>query len=257
MVKMGKMGIILALILVNTLSFAVMRQVCKPQTKLQVLRKAGSTEPTNYLLAGMMNQPEGAYEFLINELEGGIVLVKYDQWGFDPEEMMRSILLHAWNNYRNVVYTLSVSDHVGRRLERFLSEHDQIVAINPCPAREILNSNTLSLVTTVEPLLRAGCYLLGWLSVVPVVPTAGGPYSLMLIADQLSVMVHDENAGRETGRTVAVVQSSQDQFLASTTMDEFFDGIPIVVANAAHGDTVGAANEYYCAWKKVMELVPN
>lgn len=117
-------------------------------------------------MAGMANQPDIAYRFLIDKLEGGVVLVKFNQYGFDPNVAAKQLREHAKGNYKSVFYTLSLTDHVSQRLETDNLENETFYSLNPCVASYALSEEGHRQADEYDPLAKIVCYAAGWLSTI-------------------------------------------------------------------------------------------
>lgn len=228
--------------------------------QLRVVRESTDGE-MNYLIAGMLNQPGAAFWFWLDELDGGVTLVEYENTGWRAEETAEKILADvAHNNYQKVrIFAISVGDQVARYLEAKVGDNAdvllEIVAINPCSAAELLKLPVAVAAYTLTPLTRFGCYLLGWASLSPTkfLPASGGDYSLTLLTDQGQQII-DQHVPNVTIHTVAVLVSEEDEFLDSEAICQYFPNAQIIfLPNTKHSDTFANAEVYREALLEVLQ----
>lgn len=242
--------------LLNVASFTIGRLLSPPKCKLHVLREAGPDEPTNYLLAGMANQPGNAYNFLIDKLDGGIVLVEYTNYGFDPDAVAQQLREHSAGNYKSVYYTLSLADHVIRRLEQDALENEVFYSLNPCVASYALSEEGHRQADEYDPIAKIVCYAAGWISTAIPLTTdeSGNTYSLALLVDQLDVIKYDDPDPSSLRRVSGIVLSSEDIFLDNTAVREYFgDGPTVVEICSKHSDTIVNSHLYDFAYQLIAD----
>lgn len=252
----------LTLALLNMLSFCVIRVYwhATKQTgaKLEVVEPAKDGEKMYYLVAGCVNQPEPAFDFLLDELDGGITYVNYDPVrGCNIATIAEQVIADAKrHSYQPRVIGISIGDYVARQVEDAIPGAKS-VGINPEPKSSILRP-WANLSTKVGSIIaEAASTALGWLSIIPWYNGCGNRFSLAFIADQFQDIGFTYNTPHTTTGTVGVIISERpgkaegDEFLENSSIKEYFDGVQIVEAKASHGNTVDMADKYLEAWKKL------
>lgn len=239
------LGLLFLVFVINIVSFAIGRRLCNLGMTL-VSPKPAKGGRLNYFLAGNLNQPEAAYAFLLPEIDGEVIFARYRLLGWNARYSARKICQHIRLSKRRArVFTLSVSDSVGRELERMLGERVEIIAINPASDPSLIGRPFRIALRIVTPIMFVLCYLLGWLSVLPLIPTVGGRYSLILLTDQWLTLAYGCFPLPEGG-TKVVVCSLEDEFLDNAEVLNFFvdPQTQIVAVDATHGNTVDEGEKY-------------
>lgn len=144
-----------------------------------------------YLIAGPLNQPHVALKFALPDLiTSGVTMVKYQNSGYDTYQMARQIYNDIEeHDYDATIYAVSAGDQVARWLTYWLGPDVRTIAINPCSTPKFLRHPTWICGSIVAVLLQMLNHLLGWLSLIPCIPTHSGWYSIQLLADQLEKVV--------------------------------------------------------------------
>lgn len=257
------LGVLATVLIINATTFFIafcMRYSVKA-TRLRTVRPATGDEVMNYFVAGMLNQAESAFGFIVDDLSGGITYANFRNDGWSAEATADAIINDIRkHNYTKVrIFTISVGDQAARYLESYCSDNQEkfqleVVAINPCPSELVLNEKARRLANLGEPLLDAGCILTGWLSIAPMpfLATPGGNYSLLLLVSQVA-HITSYTAPSYTTHTLGVVISEQDEFLDRDALLSYFDWVPsVTIPNCKHGDTIGNGKAYRQA---VLEIL--
>lgn len=196
-----------------------------------------------FLIAGNLNQAVAAFEFMEPLLTGrDYTFVQYRALGWSAKDTARAITQKA-SGQKITVFTISVGDHVARHLETMTWNGLEIYAINPCPDRKSLRPSLRLALTVVAPILEVFCHLIGWLSIIPIIPTPDAPYSLMLLADQYFALAF-ERTPKAIGHTEAVLISLNDELLDNCYLQWKFKKTRKIAIETRHGDTIGAAALY-------------
>lgn len=266
---------VLAVLLANCVTFAMFRAVvCSAGWTSGVLRRQNPdsvrAERANYLIAGTLNQAEAAFQFLEPYLTGDVIYVQFQSIGWDARATAQHIAEDVYPyQYDEVdIYAISVGDHVARYLDAYFDDCEttqvRIIAINPCPIIDCVRPQLRPYLKPLTPLFEVGCHALGWLSTAPIIPTAGGRYSLILLADQLWQTAWDQPP-HSTSHTVGLICSrvsnkehnDADDLLSNAAIREYFDTasgkIETVHINTAHGDTIGAGKDYLLAVRQIWQ----
>ena len=225
---------------------------------------ASSAEMT-YLVAGNLNQPTAAFAFLEPELDGNVTYAPFGVCGWQAqataEQILDDISEHGYTKVN--VYTISLGDHVARYIEAGIDDSEcslQVYAINPCPTAEAVKQPLRGLLTASVVPFEGVCYALGWLSIIPVIPTPGDNYSLILLADQYWEIVFDD-APHDISHTVGVVCSYptpdavDDGILLNAVLQEYYQDVPVVMVETSHGDTIGQAEKYLQAIRVLQDTL--
>lgn len=252
----------LGVLLLNTLSFCVAR-VCwytfgECGADLEVMRPAEDSEKMYYLVAGCVNQPRTAFEFLFDELDGGITLVNYrSAKGCSIRTISKQVIADAKKHgYQARILGISIGDYVSRQVEDAIPGAKS-VGINPEPSSKILRpwANVSTKVGSI--VAEAASAVMGWTSLIPWYNGCGNRFSTAFIADQFRDIGFVYDAPHTTSGTVGIIVSERpgedegDEFLDNSKIREYFDGIPIAEAKASHGNTVDMANKFLEAWRSL------
>ena len=251
----------LCLLCFNALSFCIAR-ICWYATgecgaDFEVMRPAEDGEKMYYLVAGCINQPRTAFEFLFDELDGGITLVNYHSAkGCSLRTISKQVIKDAkTHNYQARVIGISIGDYVARQVEDAIPGAKS-VGINPEPDSSILQpwANAATKVGSVAA--EAVSAVAGWASLIPWYNGSGNRFSAAFIADQFRDIGFAYDAPHTTGGTMGIIVSERpdkggDEFLRNSSIKEYFDGIPIAEARASHGNTVDMADEFLEAWRSL------
>ncbi len=250
-------GIIIGLAIMNCMSFVLMRVRWRETSKLsgEFVQQIGNhaSKTMDYFIAGNLNQPEAAFEFMRSEFGENFTYVNYSTHGwsaFDTVEKIATDIIE--HSYQARIFTISVGDHVARYLEHYGTRDIKIYAINPCSNHTTLRRPLSLLLVMGAPLLGLLCCGLGWLSIIPVIPTVGGEYSLMLLADQYMTIAYDLPP-RAAAKTVGVICSKNDELLRNEIIRQFFGSAKIVEIDTTHGDTVGAGSKYLQGMQELLD----
>lgn len=252
----------LCLLALNALSFCVARAYWYVTGEfgadLKVMRPAEDDGKMYYLIAGCVNQPQTAFEFLFDELDGGITLVNYHSAkGCSIRTISKQVIADAKeHDYQARIIGISIGDYVSRQVEAAIPG-TKSVGICPEPDSSILrpwaNASTKVGSIAVEAISAAA----GWASLVPWYNGCGNHFSTAFIADQFRDIGFVYDAPHATIGTVGIIVSERpgkdegDEFLDNSTIEEYFYGTPIVEAAASHGNTVDMADQFLKAWRSL------
>lgn len=263
MMRKGLKRLIVALLILNSLSFCVARAYWyhsgEVGTRLETWRLADDSEVMNYLVAGCVNQPRSAYDFLLDELEGGVTFVNYQATrGCSMRTIAKQVIADAErHNYQARVIGISIGDYIGRRVEDALPGTES-VGINPEPEASILRPWARGATCAGSVLAETLTVPVGWLSVIPWYNGCDNHFSLAFIADQFRDIGLIVNTPKATDGVKGIIISERpgkaegDEFLKNSAIREYFPGVPVAQARTGHGNTVDGADEFLRAWKELM-----
>lgn len=256
------LSVLLVVLLVNSATFigAYCLRYRTNASRLRIARSAKSGETMNYFVAGMLNQPEPAFRFITDQVQGGITFADFRNTGWNAQATADAIIddiqRHRYTKVR--VFTISVGDQVARYLDSCYGDSSEpqleVIAINPCPSAWVLNDKAMLAASIGAPTAIFGCFLIGWLSIVPMpfLSTPGGNYSLYLLACQ-GTHIADYPATGSVSQTLGIAISEDDEFLDRDELLDYFDGLPIVsIPHCRHGDTIGNAAAYKEAVRQIL-----
>lgn len=247
--------ILVVLLLINSVSFMVCRAAWYMSgavaAKLQLVRGA-SSKVMNYFVAGNVNQPERAFKFLEDKIDGGITYVTYsEKKGCSMRQIAEQVIDDAdILGCKARIFGISIGDYVSRLAEEQLDDVETI-AINPEPHPSILKPYANYGLKIVTPIMEVLTIPAGWLSYIPCIRG----FSLAFLADQWRDIAYCRDAPMETAMTLGVICSTEDEFLQNDVIEEYFKGVPIVYANCNHGNTEDRADEYIRAWEELQALL--
>lgn len=249
--------IILAVLLLNTLSFIVARIWWGLSGAMAATMRKHvedeSDKTMTYLVAGNLNQPQPAFEFLLSEISPNYTYMEFDRWGWNAHSTADAIISDIREyGYEAKVITISVGDHVARYLEEELGDEIEIYSINPCSSRKALQPKWRALTSLALP-VELLCHIIGWPTVIPFIPVKGGEsYSLITLIDQYWTMAYSKAPLRTSG-TSGILLSENDEFLKNDYLKELFDGASIVEVETSHADTIGSAEKYLEGMRGLLE----
>lgn len=231
--RMVILGVLIALWLVNVASFVMIVRVkeAKRAGTLICLREDAHSEVVNYLIAGLLNQPDVAFYDFLEDFEGSVVAVNFLRTGWEPQLMAELIQEDSRSRQAGEIriWSLSVGDQAARFVESMMLGV-KTVAVNPCTTPQCLQERFQGY-GQLAKILQGICeYGLGWLSLLPVIPMSGvdsaaptrnWKYSPMLLVDQLVAITC---GGQPLGTYQAdfVVLSEDDQFLDNGAVRDLF-----------------------------------
>lgn len=256
--------ILIALLLVaNSMMYLLVRYYGNKGANLVKLRETYSPQrqPINYLIAGNLAQPGQTAAFLLDELEGDIILCDYRQLGWDPHKMFQDIrediLYENGADASNVrIIAISCGDMVARYLESLHFGCLEVISINPAADQQSLRTPILWGLRLAAPLIKLAAVLLGCLSFIPVIPASGSRYSLALLADQWWQLALGE-VPHCVRNTTGIILSNHDVFLDNAEVREYFEGVPTVTVEAGHADTIGSADKFLTAYRDLTSRAPS
>lgn len=256
--------VILVVAILNILSFAAARVywwlsgktggVFKPHLAEQVNQEIDERIMT-YLIAGNMAQPESAFEFMKSEFGQNYTYVSFSIYGWNAKTAAKYIAEDIKeHDYKARVFTISLGDHVARYLEADveLKGKLEIYVINPCPNRSVLQKPYDTVLRFCAPLAKGACYMVGWLSVLPVIPCDGGNYSLILLIDQFYGIYYD-SPPLGASQTYGIVCSQRDEFIRNEVVEKIYLDAEIAEIDTVHGDTAGESSKYYDAISNLIQ----
>ena len=132
-----------------------------------------------YFIAGILNQPIRAFHYF--SYRGFCrVYLNYSVFGFNPKRAGKQ--LDKLMKDGDVVCGVSIG---AKPIAYSTTNGFKRVLINPCTHPEILQPKYFWLIRIFAPLFKLLTFLLGWISILPLISAEGGRYSLALLADQL------------------------------------------------------------------------
>lgn len=256
------LALLVLLLVANSMTYLLVRHYGNKGAELIKLCEVDDNQPTTYIIAGNLAQPDNTGEFLLDELEGDIVFCRYRQLGWNPLQMADDVLedIEIRNNSaaRKVrVVAISCGDMVARCLEYAKPEAPfEVSAINPAADQSLLRTPMSLGLGLVAQLLSVAALLLGCLSFIPVIPASGSRYSLALLADQWWQLALGE-VPHCVRNTTGIILSSHDVFLNNAEVREYFEGVPTVTVEAGHADTIGSADKFLTAYRDLVSRTPS
>ena len=247
------------LLALNALTFCVARygfweHQGKVGAVLEVIKPAGESGIMNYYVAGCVNQPKAAFEFMVNDLEGGVTYVNYVNRGCDMKMIAEQVIADAREHgYKARVIGISIGDYVSRWAEHEIGA--ETIAINPEPDASLLQPWARYASVAGGAVAKLGAAACGWASLIPFYPSVGGKHSLSFIADQFYGIGTANDAPHSTERTLGVINSDEDQFLDNVEIERYFEGVPVEYAESDHGNTVDKAPAYIEAWSALRAVI--
>lgn len=263
--------VIVFLLCVNCISFTIARVVFRLDSGMGADLVRGVREPDSdemtYLIAGNLNQPLSAFQFLESELPGNITYVQFQMTGWSArcvaEEIANEVLANDFSRVN--VYAISLGDHVSRYLEDSLGDCCElhIVAINPCSDISFVREPFSTLLRVFSGPFEILCHGLGWFSVIPFIPAQDGTskYSMILLADQYWSIAYDRPSP-SVSHTIGVVCSQpgeidNDGFLENTKIRDYFwqeddTETVFITVKTNHGTTISCGDEYLEAVQQIL-----
>lgn len=222
--------IVIILLVLNVVSCFVVRRIrggrmIVERPNIIPISKNGTR--MQILLAGMMNQPWQAYKRLSSVAEKSLasditVFAKFSNFGWSSNRAAKQLdeLIYQTHVDKVEVYTISVGDKVVRQM--MSRAIDKIYAIDPCPSPWVLNDDLQKKLPHLARLLEATTFLLGWIAILPLIPTDANRYSIALLADQLWEISVNDNVMPTRAYKTRLVLSRNDEFLNGQKISRFF-----------------------------------
>ncbi len=230
------MSLLVILLLFNSVSCFIFRKlVHRGQMEIIYSVVQGYQSGVSILIAGLMNQPENAFSQLKNAKSGQMYYAHFSNYGWNAKNSARQLNNMEYPRATRInVFAISVGDKIAQQL----THCHHIYAINPCPHPSVLKCNQKSL-AVVAVLLQVAVLILGWLAVIPIIPTEGGLYSSALFADQLYEIAVNRKTEPHNNGITSVIYSSGDEFLDNSKIREFYKNNQIeeITIEALHGMT--------------------
>lgn len=257
--------LILALIalieVINIISFVLARRQERNRgAELIYLREDPRSDTVNYLIAGLLNQASEVFRDYAKDFEGSVIYVDFKQTGYDPELMAQEICRDAsWRHGEIRIWAISVGNQAALWTD-YMAADIKMVAINPCTVPRCLQRKYQGY-SGLAKILQGICeYLLGWISAMPCIPTAGHDssifdkkqkYSLMLLIDQLVTITNGSRLGGWLGSEF-VILSKRDQFLDNKVIRELFTrkSTKFLEIDADHAGLKNYQKEYQKAFRQ-------
>lgn len=246
-------------LLLNSLTYFSMRTLWyatgKVAAELKVVRKADDDNAMTYLVAGNINQPIRAFEWLMDRIKGGITFVNYaEKRGCSMKQIARQVIDDAKSHgYAKVcIIGISIGDYVGRWAESEL-DNATTVAINPEPSSEFLRPYAKWGLRVLTPLMELATIPMGWLSHVICVRKE---FSFAFLADQWRDIAYLTDAPHVTDSTRCVISSGRmDEFLRHDVIDDYFEGVPMSIIDVRHGTTEANPSIYAQAYDELLRRI--
>lgn len=246
----------------NVLSFVLLgRQDDQCGAELICLKKDPQSDVVNYLIAGLLNQADVTFYNFVDEMEGSVVCVNFRRNGWNPEAMAEMICCDKMERHCRMVrvWAISVGDQAARFVD-WTAAPVETIAINPCTKEFCLKDDLRNLGWAAKA-LRGFCeYVLGWLSLVPIISMSGTEtdapgknwkYSPMLVADQFVAITEGSHIlGQHESEYV--ILSNRDQFLDNARVKTVFErcGAKFIEIDAGHADVVNCEDAYRQAFQQ-------
>lgn len=257
--KMLLAGLLAGAAVVNAVSYTVARAAWYMKGEvgatLQTVREIDESGVMNYFVAGNVNQPDTAFKFLEDKLDGGITYVTYNNLKGCSMRLITQQVLDdiGERGCKARIFGISIGDYVSRFAEAEFSEI-KTVAINPEPHPKILKPHARYGLGIVTPIMEALTVPLGWVSHVPLPFAKNHKFSLAFLADQWRDIAYLTDAPWVTADTIGVICSSDDEFLLNDEIADYFANVPTITIESRHGDTEGNAAAYAEAWDALMKM---
>lgn len=245
---------ILAIFVLNSITFLIFDLKHRKIPRLS--RRKYDESIMNYFVAGMLNQPDPAFNFLVDKVQAGITYCQYSQLGFNVSEYASTILSDIEiNKFKFVkIFTISVGQEVAESLERLININHpdmdfEIISFNPCCGCEVLQNKFTRLRFLVKIIPLVVKLLLGWVSIIPM-PIADQKCSLVLLFDQLKNIFTKRLS--QSKATSHVVISEKDEFLNNDLVFLAYKETAVFHSvDTNHANTVDGGKEYLDAIRSI------
>ncbi len=198
-------SIVLLALTVNCLSCMIARYIQGGKLVAEA-PKGWQTEPIVWLIAGLRNQPERAYQYMnFGYHKRGYL--SYSNFGYSPYSAGEQLNKIAKDG--DVVCGVSI----GAKAVEMSKLNGSMILINPCSNPGTLKSVFRYSTQYLTILAEIISYGLGWISVLPIIPGDMGTHqSLASLVDQLFWIGHGQ-PNVERPKETGVIISNQDEFL--------------------------------------------
>ncbi|MBR1875442.1 hypothetical protein IJ798_03665 [Candidatus Saccharibacteria bacterium] len=215
--EVGKMIVILIILALNILTALIVRVthggrlICDGAFPI--------TDGKVILVAGMLSQPESAYQYIDfhNKVIG---YLRFSSFGFNPKNA--AYQLDEVIQPNDTVVGISIGC---KPIIMSLVKCRRKILINPMTHSIILKAKNQMLIEYLAPLAEVLSYALGWISLIPFIKTdTGDHYSLALLLDQLYWMYYGdpEDEDMDSLDNVGIVISNQDEFLENDIISSIY-----------------------------------
>lgn len=209
--------VIVALI-ANAVSFFIVARLNKHVINHGVWQ-TNFNETTTYLICGMMPRGADPFDWLLDEncpVEGGVHVIFYQNFGFDPRVAAVQLSSDIYRKSRNAIF---ITMSIGAEIPLLLGTQHQHIAIDPCLGRQSLKRFNGILSHIVAIILEAIVFVLGWLAFLPIIRSGENRFSLALYADWLYWATADLDL-EEHVSIDGLITSSHDKIIDSDWLDE-------------------------------------
>lgn len=227
---------------------------------LQV-KNVGRSGTVNYFTAGIMAQPEGAFEFILNDeslIQDRIVLVPYGNTGANFFKMKEAILedIRSHPEIKKVrFFGISMGCNINQLMRKeALDVEVKYYDINPCYSSIFLQKTPRILLPAGSILFRVGVEALGILNLLPIYPIDGGEYiSLRTLSEQLLIIGLNNEKPKINDRSNYLITSEFDEFLNNYEINTYYAAENRISVKTQHGRTATDKSMYLYAVRKLLK----
>ena len=240
---------IIALILINSLSAAILRKsLITATTHTHTVRHGKGDDRTDFFqICGVRGSSISAFDYILDHLHDGdgVYALCYSNFGFDIPiytTAMRKAIIRRNKKFRRlsrttIGHSIGIGDIIIHKME---NNFDATFSLNPCTYGFFLKEPFHTLLKYGGPLLLTTRILLGWLGFIPIVPNHDlekSSSSLALLIDQYLAIRNNTRSLREDGLPRNLILSKDDYLLDNKTIRKTFTGSNYTITSNPHGDT--------------------
>ena len=166
-----------------------------------------------YIICNFLNQPQNAFKYIAPPRA---IYLRYSLLGYNPK--------NAGFQLSGLMYDkdIAIGMSIGAKAIAYApTRHENTIFVNPCTHKSALKPSLRPVITILALIAKLASYALGWLSIIPIIPThaENERYSLTLLADQLFWMAY----GNPPVIKAKVILSKDDEFLDNDAITKLYD----------------------------------
>lgn len=259
--------IALLLFIVETLnitSYTYYRVKAAGKANFLIKRKIGRGGQMTYCIPGAQTNPREAFNFFEqitvkypNLVPGGISYIRYNNYGFDPEQIAKQIIRDIERfEYEPYIISISIGDQIAQLVANKVP-NVKIISINPATNADSLRFENLFILQVKLAFLNTLATLGGWFGQLKTVHTSTrAKQSISLYLDHLNCLTKSE-IKVSTNATVGLIISHYDQLLENREVVLNFSYLnrdQVEIVDTGHANTATGGILYA---EKLENLLPN
>lgn len=248
----------------NIFSYTLYRAKAGGKADFLIKKKAKQGEKMTYCLPGIQADPRESFKFLEyltlqrpDLMPGGITYIRYNNRGFDPEQIARQIAKNIKKfEYEPYLISISIGDQIARLVEQKV-DNVKIIAINPATNADSLVLENLFILQTKLVFMNILATFGGWLGNLKTIYTDDGyRQSISLYLDCLNCLAKSElqvSSKATTGLVISCYDSILDN--RETILNfSYLKEDQVALVDTGHANTITGGVLYA---EKMEQLLQN